>query len=95
MREVWKFPLELKDEQEVMMPEGADILSTGLQGGTIMLWALVDPDAVKKPRRIEIYGTGHKFHATDRRFVGMVQQDHKTFQLVWHVFEVVEKLLAN
>jgi len=35
----WKYPLEITDEQNLMMPEGAEILTAQMQGGTLCLWA--------------------------------------------------------
>lgn len=59
MRTIWKFPLEVIDEQRVEMPEGAEILCVQVQAGVPCLWAVVIPDAAKVKRTIAVYGTGH------------------------------------
>lgn len=81
MKTVWKFPLPLAPEVNVMMPEGAQVLYVGNQAGTIALWALVDPDKSLVTRVFRIAGTGHD--VPDGVYVGTVQQG----PLVWHVFE--------
>lgn len=64
-RTIWKYPLAITDTQNVMMPEGAEILSAQMQGDTLCLWALVNPDAPKLSslmkcwgRRMRILGSG-------------------------------------
>lgn len=59
IRTIWKYPLKVTDTQDVMMPEGADILTAQMQGVTLCLWALVNPDAPKQRREIEVLGTGN------------------------------------
>lgn len=85
---IWKFPLKMIDDQFVQMPNGAQILTAQCQGEELCLWALVNPKAEKKPRHIEIFGTGHpvpKSMGVDRRYIGTAQQHNGI--LVWHVFE--------
>lgn len=67
---------------EVDLPEGAKVLSAGEQGGGIVVWALVDPEAERVPRRISIYGTGHEVPADPGTFVQTVFVG----PLVFHVF---------
>lgn len=86
VKTVWKFPLRLVDEQEVSLPDGAKILCAQVQGATLCLWALVDPDKPAATRAIRIYGTGRPIPDSD----SLVYVD--TFQvergaLVFHVFE--------
>ena len=85
MKTTWKFRLELADEQTLMMPEGAEILSAQMQGETLCMWALVEPDAPKQRRVIEIIGTGNPASDTDRRYISTVQMCSGA--LVWHIFE--------
>lgn len=83
---IWKYVLRVIDSQLVAMPEGAQILSAHVQNGELCIWALVNPGAVKKPRTIEINGTGHRLSSkVNRRFIGTVL----VHQFVWHVFEVL------
>lgn len=48
---IWKFPLKVTDEQEVELPSQHRILSVGVQDDEqICLWAMVDPDSLKKTK---------------------------------------------
>jgi len=47
---IWKFTLDLVDEQQVSLPKDAEILSVQVQNGNICLWALVNPEAEKETR---------------------------------------------
>jgi hypothetical protein len=84
---IWKFPLEFSGRQKVMMPAGAQILSAQMQGDTLCLWALVNPEGEKQWREIEVLGTGHPAPEADRRYVATTQMHGGSF--VWHVFEVL------
>jgi len=87
MNTIWKFPLAVTDEQSVIMPEGAEILCAEVQHEQLCLWALVNPDAPKQRRIIEVFGTGHDMPDGCRKYIGTVQMMHGS--LVWHVFENV------
>lgn len=82
---VWKFPLKITDIQNVMMPEGARVLTVQMQHGELCMWALVNPDAPKQRREIEVIGTGNPMPDAVRRYIGTAQQ--LGGQLIWHVFE--------
>ena len=81
---VWKFPIEIKDEQRVQMPDGAEVVYVAVQNGTLCLWAAVDSSAAMMPRRFFVRETGHDFTGAEGRHLG-------SFQLadgaqVFHVF---------
>lgn len=83
---IWKFNLVITDMQEVVMPDGAELLSVANQRGVLCLWAMVDPLKEKRPRYIEIVGTGNPMPVdmgVDRKFIGTAVVD----PFVWHVFE--------
>ena len=86
MQAIWKFQI---DDGVAEMPEGAHVLSVGVQDGKIMAWALVDTDAPKEGRLFRIYGTGMLLgplstaRAYESRFLGTVFSG----PFVWHVFE--------
>jgi hypothetical protein len=82
---IWKFALAIKDEQEIGMPAGAEVLSVHAQYGAICLWALLNPDAAVEQRTFRIHGTGHLV-LEPGRFLGTVLMGDGDF--VWHVFEV-------
>ena len=83
---IWKYELAITDTQEVMMPQGALILSVANQNGKLCLWAMVVPANPDSRRIIEIIGTGNPFEVDtgiDRKFIGTAIIG----SLVWHVFE--------
>lgn len=83
-RTIWKYELNMSDEQVIEMPQGTEILSVQVQNGKPCLWAFINfPAREKETRVIEMYGTGHPIHGEGRKFID-------TFQLgefVGHVFE--------
>jgi hypothetical protein len=62
-RRIYKYDLEVTDEQIMELPAGAEFLHVGVQTGTtsttVQLWAIVDPSADPEQRRFIIHGTGH------------------------------------
>ena len=90
---IFKYDLEVVGEiQTVMMPLEAEILTVQTQDNKIKLWALVYPNNKPKPRRFQVFGTGHlveysvKDSVIDFKYLGTVQIDHGVY--VFHVFEV-------
>ena len=59
MTKVYKFPLEISDEQKVSMPEDAKVLTVQVQKGKPCLWAECNPDGEPVLRTFLIRGTGH------------------------------------
>ncbi len=63
MKAIWKYELETVDEQEILMPLGAEILTVQIQYGKPCIWCLVFVKdkglVINKPRMIKIFGTGH------------------------------------
>ena len=88
---IYKYQLEITDEQHVAMPRGAKLLSVQVQRGVCCLWALVgedlDADDMDSTRLIRIVGTGNPTDITDEPFIGMVQMG----QFMWHVFDGGER----
>ncbi len=82
---IWKFPLELTDRQELLMPAGAKILDIQVQRGVPQLWALCNPDAEKEMRTIVIYGTGHLVPDEYGKYIATFQVSNGA--LVFHAFE--------
>ena len=83
---VWKFPLTSfgNDEAEVMMPQGAEILHFDAQGESFHLWARVNPDAEREPRRFRLAGTGHPLPTDGLSHIGTIFSG----PFVWHLFEL-------
>lgn len=95
MKQIWKFKLEITDDQVIDMPESAKILTVQIQDGFPVLWAIVKDGVVpycQRQRIIKTYGTGKTLsERTDtpvfrkRKYIGTYQI--KGF--VGHVFEEI------
>ena len=95
---IWKFKLEITDEQILEMPKGAIFTSVDKiaeptqhsrfdREDRLYLWAIVDSEARKENRTIYIYGTGQPLrpvHKNKKDFIGTVVTEGG--QLIWHVF---------
>lgn len=97
-RTIWKFLLDLTDEQCIEVPGGARLLTVQIQplghlrAETPVLWAIVDPDVPKVRGLIRMVGTGHPFPDADRwTYISTVQLDGGS--LVLHIF--VEEGVAH
>jgi len=83
MKQIWKYPLKITEEQQILMPRQAKILSAGLDPhGELCVWALVDPARPVHIRRFRIFGTGHPFEDTLWALVASVL----VHPFMWHVF---------
>ena len=69
---IWKFPLEVTDDQIVNIPFGATVLTVQEQHGSPCMWALVEPTNTPEPRSFHIAGTGHPFDG-EGDYVGTFQ----------------------
>jgi hypothetical protein len=88
---IYKYPLTRDELQEVYLPVGAEILTIALQGDSLYLWALVNPNPKEHEFRFfEIVPTGHIFKQDStihRNFMTTIQMWGGS--LVYHVFERV------
>lgn len=83
---IWKYRLRATDDQQIMMPAGAQILSVGVQQERVQLWAMVDPmNPLAQNRRIVMVGTGHVVPPACGRFIGTVSLFEGA--LILHVFD--------
>lgn len=82
MKTIHKYPLMVVDEQTVMMPESARILSIQIQHGIPCLWAAVDTDTPLMAYVLFCYGTGHPVYSEWEHYIGTVQVNN----LVFHYF---------
>jgi hypothetical protein len=83
-RTIWKFPLDVTDEQLVSMPAVAEILTVQAQGDQPYLWAMVDPAQPRQFREIVTRGTGHPVPDRPGTYVGTYQLHGGG--LIYHVF---------
>jgi hypothetical protein len=84
-RTIWKFPLQVVEEQALQMPIGAKVLHVGTQGNIASIWAEVDPTAELEKRWIYMFGTGHSLPALRAaKHLGTFMMHDGT--VVYHVF---------
>lgn len=85
-RVIYKYPLQIANEQRLEMPMGAEILCVQAQGDVPCIWAIVDPAHPVTERKITIKGTGHRFSPDESQgtYLGTIQTQNGS--LVWHVF---------
>lgn len=89
MERIFKYALEITDEQILYLPTGSKILSAIEQWDEVVLYAIVD-DEIKETTGhvIKIVGTGHPFpECREHFFLGTVSTHNGS--LVWHIFEHV------
>lgn len=84
MATIYKYPINSTDQQDILLPEGAGILTAQVQQGQVCLWARVDPSAVLTQRKIRVAGTGHPV-GSGWAYLGTVQL--MGGGLVLHIFE--------
>lgn len=85
MRTIYKYPLLILDEQEIEMPDSANLLAVQMQNGQPCLWAHVDHSLPMVVRKIAIRGTGHPADNLGR-YISTFQM--KGGELVFHAFEL-------
>ena len=92
VKKIYKYELEVTDEQIIKMPEGAKILCVQVQREIPCLWAIVDTEKKDKPekRKIVTRGTGHplSYGINHTEYIGTFQLLDGSF--VGHVFEILE-----
>ena len=82
MKKIFKYQIRPTEEQEIMMPVGAEVNHVGLDpDGIPCIWAIVDPDARRESVIIQVIGTGH--HVPDE---GIFLGTYVKGVFVWHVF---------
>ncbi len=89
MKTVHKFPFY--NTPFIHMPEGAKALTVQLQDGLPVIWAEVETDRPKVPRRFLLVGTGHAMTDEPTAYVGTFQDGG----FVGHIFEVLPAPAAS
>lgn len=89
MRTIYKYEIPVDDRFTLELPNFAEILAFGQQGGTPMIWALVDPELTKLRRTFVLVGTGNPVpdDVIAENYIGTTQ----TGPFVWHLFELGRK----
>lgn len=71
MSVIYKYELELRDEQVLKFPPTAPILKVGVQNGTPCIWAeLPDKTAQVASFKVKLVGTGGTFDANGYTYLG-------------------------
>lgn len=87
-KRIFKYELEVRDEQYIPLSPRASVLSVQVQRDKLVLWALVDVHAIRNDDRRLVYviGTGNPIRPTleGMEFAGTAQMFEGS--LVWHVF---------
>lgn len=87
MKTVWKYGLHMQAHHSFLLPEGAVVLSVGVDPqDCLVLWAFVDTEAPASMRHFVILGTGHPV-PDGLEYLGHVVQG----PFVWHVWEDCSK----
>lgn len=83
MKTIYKYPLEITDEQTVQIPEGADLLAINADpNGILCAWALVETENKPVDYTFVIFGTGHKIERKDISYFDSCIEG----AFVWHIF---------
>lgn len=84
---IYKYPLNIDDEQTVELPVGAEILTVQLQHGRPHIWAAVDEDQPNlEARKLLTIGTGNPMPEVGK-YLGTYQTASGGEAFVWHLFE--------
>lgn len=86
MSTIYKYPLRATDRQSIPLPQGARILSVGLDpNGALCAWALVDTAQPNCARNIWLVGTCNPIPDVPLLFIASVTME----PFVWHAFEEI------
>ena len=88
MKRIYKYELNIIDEQTIDLPTDAKILCVLEQKHNLCVWAVINlltPQTYER-RIFRIYGTGHIMHSDGEEYIGTTMID----KFVWHLFEVKE-----
>jgi len=87
MEQIFKYPMQVTEEQTIEMPLGSQILTVQTQHEIPCIWAKVDPSKDMVDSRIRTFATGQlipkNFHG---KHIGTYQL--KGGALVFHVFQL-------
>lgn len=90
MSQVWKFPVGVPTQTGrawIDLPDGAELLSVGIQDGEMVVWALIqDFEAEVGTHRLIVVNTGMEVpnFPEGARFLGTVTTSNG---IVWHVWD--------
>lgn len=83
MKTIYKYSLQISDEQTIEIPRYAKPLCVQMQNGILCLWAEVDTRFAKEIKTVYTYGTGHAIDRSGIQYLGTYQTENN---LVFHVY---------
>jgi hypothetical protein len=85
---VWKYrTLIVPGGHPLPLPVGARVLSAGVQGDDVVVWALVDPQEMEtRCQRVHVVGTGHPITTKDPGRLRFIQTVAYPGEEWFHVF---------
>ena len=90
MKKVFKYGPLFSSLTAIHLPEGAQVVSLGVQLSQLYLWAVVDNDlsisGIGTTRYFVAFGTGDNIPENYKYIDTCVESDY----LVWHLFEKIE-----
>ena len=86
MKVVFKYELPMKPLFELVLPDGAEILTFKEQNKEFYIWCLVDTGRKTGIRHFEMSGTGEPITKEIIRYIGTIVTDND--ERVFHLFEV-------
>lgn len=86
MHKIFKYKLDITDEQTIEFPAGSRILSVIEQDNNLVVYALVNDGIDEIERKLfKIVGTGHSFWYTEQ-WTYLATVSTYDGNLVWHIF---------
>jgi len=85
MKTIYKYKLEIKEEQVIDAPYTASLLKIDFQNGELRAWFQVDTNYMKGKRKFWIVGTGHEIPKVEGSLIW--RDTFQTPPFVWHIYE--------
>ena len=87
MQTIYKYEIGISGEQELKMPDNAEIIKVARSGdGRFYIWAFIDTDNLIVMRRLYVFGTG--WPIPTEYDLGYYIDTFFDGPFVWHLFEV-------
>jgi hypothetical protein len=79
---VWRFPIQIIDEQFIEMPKVNRPLHVEVQSDVPCLWMLVEPESPRIKVRVRVFRTGSPGVRSTMDYIGTFQRNN----FAYHVF---------
>ena len=86
MRVIHKYPLEVRDKQQIELPKDSEILTIQTQKGIPCLWALVQTENSKEVRTIHTFGTGNEINIDTDNLTYISTYQLHSGSFIFHTF---------